>query len=429
MASGHSLPQVNLSVQGGTQGSSHRAFSAQELDAPILGLNLNTSPGPDGIHDQMISLLGLHGKQRLLELLNDSWSLGRLPRDWKKAIVVPIRKPGKDIASSGSFRPSALTSITWLGLKPCLVYTFLAGIEKVIPNDCEIGIFGDDIVLWSSGSDTEKVEESVNLALVDVWNFANPVEQSAPGNRETPKVFGLHIEILSNRHLEHLALRAMKRIKILKYISGRDWVDDAGTLRNTYVSLIHPILEYGFPIFCCSCDSNLKKFERVQLSAARIITGLRDSCPKDIVLYEADLQPLSLRRNACLVKYYSKLSGLGFQNCTSKYLMSWSSHQRLQRGSSFEHIHFQWIPSHVNITGNEIAYSLARAVASETTTLDASLTYLELFSKYKAKNKAIWLIPPLHPWYQSKYPGGSLVQGSSKGDQTALTRFLSGHLM
>ncbi|GFV66234.1 RNase H domain-containing protein [Trichonephila clavipes] len=39
------------------------------------------------------------------------------------------------------------------------------------------------------------------------------------------------------------------------------------------------------------------------------------------------------------------------------------------------------------------------------------------------------MIPPLHPWYQSKYPGGSLVRGSSRGDPTALTRFLSGHLM
>ncbi|GFW63258.1 RNase H domain-containing protein [Trichonephila clavipes] len=39
------------------------------------------------------------------------------------------------------------------------------------------------------------------------------------------------------------------------------------------------------------------------------------------------------------------------------------------------------------------------------------------------------MIPPLHPWYQSKYPDGSLVRGSSRGDQTAPTRFLSGHLM
>ncbi|GFW32556.1 transposable element Tcb1 transposase [Trichonephila clavipes] len=49
--------------------------------------------------------------------------------------------------------------------------------------------------------------------------------------------------------------------------------------------------------------------------------------------------------------------------------------------------------------------------------------------KNKAKNKAILMIPPLHPWYQSKYSGDSLVRGSSRGDQTTLTRFLSGHLM
>ncbi|GFU14817.1 putative RNA-directed DNA polymerase from transposon BS [Trichonephila clavipes] len=174
-----------------------RAFSAQELDAAILGLNLNTSPGSD-----------------------------------------------------------------------------------------------DDIVLWSFGSDTEKVEESVNLALADMklYNFRSRIllnSQSLEIEKH-PRYLGfiLDPEILSRRHLEHLALRARKRIKILKYIANDDW--GAGTLRNTYVSLVRAILEYGFPIFCCSSDSNLQNLE---LSASRIITGLRNSCSKDIVFYEADLQP------------------------------------------------------------------------------------------------------------------------------------------
>ncbi|GFX15414.1 RNase H domain-containing protein [Trichonephila clavipes] len=98
----------------------------------------------------------------------------------------------------------------------------------------------------------------------------------------------------------------------------------------------------------------------------------------------------------------------------------------LKRLSISRQIHF---PSHVNIAGNEIADSLARAGAGEITTPATPLTYLELFSKYKAKNKANWMIPPVHSWYQSKYHGGSLVRGSSRGDQTALIRFLSGHLM
>ncbi|GFT17775.1 RNase H domain-containing protein [Trichonephila clavipes] len=196
----------------------------------------------------------------------------------------------------------------------------------------------------------------------------------------------------------------------------------------------------------------------------------------DIVLWSSgsdteDLQPLSLRRNACLVKYYSKLSGLGFQNCTSKFVRSWSIHQRLKRGSPFEQVvsghlaassiehltlsqiietseGLDGVYFHVDLsiqvskqkelpcylkqhrhpqdTKKTFPFSsdplpvdpvscqhywerncdsLARAGAGETTTPDAPLTYLELFSKNKAKNKAIWMIPTLHPWYERKYPG------------------------
>ncbi|GBN39057.1 hypothetical protein AVEN_186379-1 [Araneus ventricosus] len=57
-------------------------------------------------------------------------------------------------------------------------------------------------------------------------------------------------------------------------------------------------------------------------------------------------------------------------------------------------IHLQWIPSHVNIQGNEIADGLAKASADDSSVPSARLTYLELFSRAKSRNKAIWLIPP-----------------------------------
>ncbi|GFT55257.1 transposable element Tcb1 transposase [Trichonephila clavipes] len=50
----------------------------------------------------------------------------------------------------------------------------------------------------------------------------------------------------------------------------------------TYTTLVHPVLEYGYQIFQVASPTNLKKLKRVQLSAARIITGLRYSCPTDI---------------------------------------------------------------------------------------------------------------------------------------------------
>ncbi|GBO13470.1 hypothetical protein AVEN_156865-1 [Araneus ventricosus] len=69
-------------------------------------------------------------------------------------------------------------------------------------------------------------------------------------------------------------------------------------------------------------------------------------------------------------------------------------------------IHLQWIPSHVNIQGNEIADALAKAGADDASVPSAHLTYLELFSRAKSRNKTIWLIPPVHHWYQGSRRGG-----------------------
>ncbi|GBN22103.1 hypothetical protein AVEN_123116-1 [Araneus ventricosus] len=52
----------------------------------------------------------------------------------------------------------------------------------------------------------------------------------------------------------------------------------------------------------------------------------------------------------------------------------------------------------------------------------------ELFSRAESRNKTIWLIPPVHHWYQGSRPGGCLSIDCSRRDQTTLTRFLSGHI-
>ncbi|GBM36058.1 hypothetical protein AVEN_221226-1 [Araneus ventricosus] len=79
--------------------------------------------------------------------------------------------------------------------------------------------------------------------------------------------------------------------------------------------------------------TNLNKLERVQLSAARIITGLRSCCPKATVLYEADLQPLSMKIRTNSAKYIAKLQSLGSFNRTSKFILQWTSNQRLKKDS------------------------------------------------------------------------------------------------
>ncbi|GIX97120.1 RNase H domain-containing protein [Caerostris extrusa] len=121
---------------------------------------------------------------------------------------------------------------------------------------------------------------------------------------KTPTYLGftLDTEINCSKHINRLYEKGRKRLQLLKYISGRDWGADAGTLKITYTALIRPILEYGYQIYQVAANTNLKKLERIQFSAARIITGLRHSCPNDIACYEVDLQPLSLRREINMAK-------------------------------------------------------------------------------------------------------------------------------
>ncbi|GBO09923.1 hypothetical protein AVEN_27656-1, partial [Araneus ventricosus] len=80
------------------------------------------------------------------------------------------------------------------------------------------------------------------------------------------------------------------------------------------------------------------------------------------------------------------------------------------------------------IQGNEIADTLAKAGADDVSVPSAPPTYLELFSRAKGRNKTIWLIPPVHHWYQGSRPGGCLSIDCSRRDQTTLIRFLSGHI-
>ncbi|GFX49350.1 reverse transcriptase domain-containing protein [Trichonephila clavipes] len=61
----------------------------------------------------------------------------------------------------------------------------------------------------------------------------------------------------------------------------------------------------------------------------------KNTCPRDIVLFEVDLQSLSLNRRACLTKYYNKLKSLESRNLTSAYFNDWCNNQRLRRNSPF----------------------------------------------------------------------------------------------
>ena len=70
----------------------------------------DTSAGPDETHYQLLKHLPSSSLLLHLNIFNKIWLSGDFPFDWRKAIVIPIPKPGKDPTNPTNYRPIVLTS-------------------------------------------------------------------------------------------------------------------------------------------------------------------------------------------------------------------------------------------------------------------------------------------------------------------------------
>ncbi|PRD31752.1 UNVERIFIED_CONTAM: hypothetical protein NCL1_22618 [Trichonephila clavipes] len=98
------------------------------------------------------------------------------------------------------------------------------------------------------------------------------------------------------------------------------------------------------------------------------------------------------------------------------------------RLSTSHEIHLQWIPSHIDLEGNEIADTLAKARACEVLEPSAPFIFLEICSGTKHQNKTTWITPPSSTIDISVLVLEALWLTVLQDRITLLSRFRSGHI-
>ena len=87
-----------------------KKLTMEELESSLKVLKTKKSPGPDEVTNEMLTHLGRTAKKKLLQLYNSTWKNGTIPEIWKKALIVPIKKEGKETNDAANYRPISLTS-------------------------------------------------------------------------------------------------------------------------------------------------------------------------------------------------------------------------------------------------------------------------------------------------------------------------------
>ena len=214
-------------------------------------------------------------------------------------------------------------------LGPLLFLIYVNDVAENMVSLCRL--FADDNSIQHASNNPSEIEFTLNhdLCVLDEWSKKwllkfNPSKTKAVffslnKNIGLPKLFfqNCQLEYVSvHKHLglfvshdlgwfhyintiTNAAYKKLGLLKKLKFTLGRN------TLLKMYTTFVRPALEYASVVWdgCNSYECDL--LEKVQLCAARIITGLPILASRDSLYLETGLEPLvSRRKTAKLVTMY-----------------------------------------------------------------------------------------------------------------------------
>ena len=121
---------------------------------------------------------------------------------------------------------------------------------------------------------------------------------------ENPVYLGVTLDrqMTLKHHLEFLCQKSTRRLKILKRLASTQWGADKNTLRQLYLGYVRSVLESNLPLQTLSSDTAQASLNRIESQAVHFITGGMRSAPTSACHIDANIMPLTIRREAAVLE-------------------------------------------------------------------------------------------------------------------------------
>ena len=221
-------------------------------------------------------------------------------------------------------------------ISPTLFLLHINNITTVLPRHVSNTLHADDLAVWSASeyttSSAYRIQEAVNK--VDQWtndwglqisevktqatvfSLSTSKEKVAKkfGDKTLPQVetptfleVKLDTRLSWKPHIEDMEKKGIKKLAVLKKLSGTHWGANSKILKTVYMGAVRPSLEYGASAWATAAKTHTNKLDKVQNIGLRTILGAMKTTPIAEMEKTAGVEPFEDRRQAKLLIHVEKM--------------------------------------------------------------------------------------------------------------------------
>ena len=225
-------------------------------------------------------------------------------------------------------------------------------------------MFADDLVMWTTGTDTNKMQNRLNQSLSNLSTYCEfwklkincrktvytvftlstitahtalylKVQDQNIEKDENPCYLGIRLDprLTFKTHIEDVSAKVTKRLNLLKRLGSTNWGSNKSTLRQLYTGYVRAVLDYSAPLQVTASNYNQKKLDRKQNEALRFVCGALRSTPTSACEIDANVEPLSIRRERSAALTLERFQRLEEDNPCKTMTTEWTPKRRIKKTS------------------------------------------------------------------------------------------------